>query len=410
MGSKELVDLALVVLPYRNLTSKLMYFPLGVLYLVAAARRAGFSVGIADMRDKTLALKHIPPARYTGFSATSGEIEDARHLARKLRHGRTTTIIGGAHATLLPEDCQDFDIVLKGEGDHEIVNILNGKRSGVVQAVRIADLDSLPMPAWDAVLPHRIFSTLLFPGEKYGQGELAATVIFSRGCPYSCNFCGNLLRAPVVRLTPDRAASEIIHLKHLYGISYFRLEDDNITLNFDWFKPLMANLAQLNIKFKCHTRPDLFYEDHAVLLKQAGCEEMGFGAESGDDRLLKIINKGFTVADTIRAVQVAKQHGIRAKTYLVAGMPGETQESVELTKQMMLSCRPDRWTLSRFAPYPGSAVYANPGNYGVQIDNHGFSGFWNFYNVPPYRLDNASKAVLTWRYKELYRWLKENMV
>ena len=400
-----MIDLSLVVLPGRNLTNPLMYFPLGLLYIAASVRQAGYKVNIIDLRDAKRVYQGQIPTKVgmVGFTSTTGEVEDAKYLARK--QNIHINILGGAHATLLTEDCGEFDVVVRGEGERVILDILKGK-TGIIQAKRITDLDSLPRPAWDMIPRSRLFSRELFPGEKYGKGEPAATVIFSRGCLFNCHFCANALKSPITYHSPSRAADDIQYLRDTYNIHYFRLADDNITLNRPWFTSLMEAISKLNIRFKCHTRPDLLDKDRAELLARAGCEELGFGAESGDDRVLVNMNKGFTVEDTVRAVEVTKQVGIRAKTYLIAGLPGETEESIALTMRMMIQAKPDKWTLSRFTPYPGCEIWKSPSRFGVYLDGKEFSDYWNFYETPPYHLYDVSSYDLTFRYKQLYSWLK----
>ena len=399
-------DLVLVVLPNTYLTNPLMYFPLGVLSLAAIARFYEYSVEIVDLRDKQPDPSLIPEAHFVGFSSTTGQIDDAKLL---LKGVSGTSIIGGAHATLLPYDCHDFDLVVKGEGEYTLLNILYGKHNrGIINSERITLLDNLPMPAWDLLPPERLFNRELFPGEKYGSGELAATVMGSRGCPYMCAFCGNLFRKPVIYLNPVRYAHEIATLRNTYGIRYFRLEDDNITLNKLWLRELCQELKPLNIVFKCHTRPDIVDEDSLRLLYEAGCAEMGYGVESADNKVLRINHKGFTVEQSIKAIELTQKAGIRAKTYLLTGLPGETDGSIEKVKNFMIMAKPDRWTLSRFYPFPGCDVWSHPDRYGITFKAKNFKGAWNFYSSPSYQLEGTTVEEMNSRYGELYKWLKIN--
>jgi radical SAM superfamily enzyme YgiQ (UPF0313 family) len=148
--------------------------------LAAVARDAGYDVEIMDCRD---GVKDLPEARYYGFSCATPQIKEAKKIARMVK-GKT--IIGGAHASLLALDCvADFDYVVRGEGEEVLLQILAGNATpGIISAPRIQNLDALPYPAWDMV--NHPFSDTLFPGERYGKGELAATLIGSRGCPFSC--------------------------------------------------------------------------------------------------------------------------------------------------------------------------------------------------------------------------------
>lgn len=399
-----MLDLAMVWLPNKELSNPTMYYFLGPLYIMSVLKQNGYSVQLIDLRDKELDIKLIPPAKFTAFSATSGEIEDARTLAKQLTN--TTTIIGGAHSTLLSENCvNDFDVVVQGEGEEVILDIMKGK-TGLIKAPRILDLDKLPFPAWDLLSYDRAFSKELFPGEKYGKTYPAATIIGSRGCPFACAFCGNMLRKPVVWRSPENVVEEIKLLKEKYQIYYYRLEDDNITGNQIWLKELCRLIKPLEIKFKCHTRSDLLNKESIGLLKDAGCEEMGLGVESADPKILKAMHKGEKVEDHKRAIGLLKEGGIRSKVYLIAGLPGETEETIILNEQFMLETKPDKWTLSRFTPYPGSPIWFKPDKYDVCMNGSSFKGYWNFYNSPVYELKDVDKEILNRRYNELFLWLR----
>src|SRR3990167_1186873 len=110
-----MIDIALIQLPNPNLDNPRMYFPLGILYLAAIVRDAGLSVEVVDMRD---GIKPMPEAEFYGFSCTTPEITIAKELAKKVQG---LTIVGGAHASVLPSDCVgNFDYVVKGEGEEVI--------------------------------------------------------------------------------------------------------------------------------------------------------------------------------------------------------------------------------------------------------------------------------------------------
>jgi anaerobic magnesium-protoporphyrin IX monomethyl ester cyclase len=390
-------DLVLVQLPNPALATPTMYQPLGILYLIAVARKKGYNVTMVDLRSGD---KPLPDADFYGFSCTTPEVTEAKKLARKVSG---ITIVGGAHPSLLPDDCMfDFDYVVVGEGERLLLDILSLKlKPGIHIADRILNLNHLPFPAWKKDL----FTDTLFPGERYGKGEKAATLIASRGCPFSCSFCGNTFTVPVVYRSVKNIIDEVKYLKS-FGVRHFRFEDDNFTLH-PQFDELCLELHDLDVRFKCHTRSDLLTHDAAALLKHAGCEEFGLGVESADNRVLRLNHKKETVEDHARAVGILKKHGIRAKTYLMAGLPGETDETIELNKQFMRKVKPDKWTLSTFTPYPGCDVYNHPHNYGVEVVDWDWSGWWNFADHFVHVLQGQTQEQMWERYKSFYEWLKE---
>lgn len=376
-----MIDLALVELPNLALESPKMYFALGNLYLAAAVKKAGFEVTICDFRD---GIKELPKAKFYGFSATTPHISFAKQLAKEVKG---QTIVGGAHPSLLPEDCDGFDYIIKGEGEEILPQILKGwVPKGIILTSRIDDLDSIPFPAWDMV--DEPFSKTLYTGERYGEGDVSMAVITSRGCPYSCSFCGNIHRRPVVFRSVENIIGELLELMNR-GIYHFRFVDDNFTLHPD-FEYLCNKLGGLGIYYRCHTRSNLITQEKVQMLVCSGCEECSVGVEVADDRVLKLNNKKESVAHHKQAVKTIKHFGLKCKTYWMSGLPGETDETIDLNIEFIKEVKPDKWTLSTFTPYPGCDIFNSPDKYGVEIINKDYSNWWNFvFNVRdinlPYR-------------------------
>ncbi len=396
-----MIDLCLTQLPNPALSNPTMYYSLGLLYIASSVEKAGFSVEVHDLRE---GYKPFPEAKFYGFSATTPEIAYAKKFARTVS-GKT--IVGGAHASLLPQDCLgSFDYVVVGEGEDAILDILNKQSPyNILVGNRIRDLDRIPFPAWDKITDP--FSDTLFPGEKYGKGDRAATMITSRGCPYNCNFCANIFNNPVVFRGVDNIIEELQELISR-GVRYFRFEDDNVAIH-PKFEELANRLSELDIHYKCHIRGDLVTEKRARLLKMSGCEECGMGLESADDRVLKINNKKETVDDNKNGLRLLREAGIRTKTYWVMGLPGETDETLELNKQFVREMKPDKWTVSTFTPYPGCPVFKNPAKFNIEIIDPDYMHWWNFceetnrYN----HLLNGQTMEQMWdRYTNFDNWLR----
>ncbi len=392
-----MIDLCLVALPNPALSNPRMYFPLGILYLASIVKKEGFEVEITDMRDGE---KSLPEAKFYGFSCTTPEIKRAKEVARKVT-GKT--IVGGAHASLMPNDCLDFDYAISGEGEQAIVDILKGEvKDKVILTDRIKDLDSIPYPAWDMA---DCFSPELFPGERYGKGELGMTVIGSRGCPFSCHFCGNVYRTPVIYRSSKNIVGELEELKKR-EVTHVRFEDDNFTLH-PKFNDLCLEIGRLKLSWKAHTRSKLLTLDQAKLMKWAGCEEMGLGVESADDDVLIINNKQEEVSDHLRAIKILREAGIRSKTYFIAGLPGETDETLKINQAFFIAAKPDKWTLSTFTPYPGTEIYKHPDQFGIRILDTDFNNWWNFTESRFVHQLIYEPPEKTWqRYGILYTWLR----
>ena len=183
-----------------------MYFSLGLLYVAAVLEKAGHTVQIADLRDGN---GFIPPASFYGVTATTSfEITHAYQIAEflKFREPNCVTILGGHHALYFNEECaRHFDVVVVGDGEKAILDIIDGGMRGIVQGGVTRDLDAVPFPARHLLPEEAVFSNALYEGEKYGVGPKATTIITSRGCPYSCAFClpkGTLVLTSDLRWVP----------------------------------------------------------------------------------------------------------------------------------------------------------------------------------------------------------------
>lgn len=400
-------DLVLVECPNPALENPKMYFALGNLYLSASAKKVGFDVHVADYRE---AITELPKSRFYGFSCTTPQINVAKQMAKKVDG---VTIVGGAHPSLLPDDCVgSFNYVVKGEGEEVLIDILKGNvPEGVVNAPRIKDLNSIPYPDWDAV--DEPFSTGQYKGERYGLGAVSMAIITSRGCPYHCHFCGNIFNKMSFR-SAKNIIDEVLELMRR-NVNHFRFVDDNFTLHPS-LASLCLGLEALGVKYRCHTRSNLITAEKAKLLKESGCEECSLGIESADPYILDLNGKTETVSQHQEAVKMLKEAGLRVKVYLMSGLPGETDKSNLLTKRFMKITKPDKWTLSTFTPYPGCKIFSNPDDFNVEILNYKYETWWNFvFNVRGldlpgregyvHRLKGQTLEEMKARHDDLYEYL-----
>ena len=365
--------------------------------MAAVVEKTGYSVEIADLRHGDT----LPEAKFYGFSCTTPEINYAKNLAKEV-NGKT--IVGGAHPSLLPDDCiGHFDCVVVGEGEYTLPTILGARDiPPILKAGMRVHLSDVPYPARHKV--KNPYNDQIFEGERYGHGELTATMIATRGCPYNCAFCGNIYRS----ITSRSVENIIGEMKQIIndGVTHFKFMDDCFTLH-PQFPHLCEEIGRLDIKYICHTRSDLMTQNKATLLASSGCWQSGLGVESADDFVLKLNNKRETAEDHLRAIRMLKEAGIRTKPYWMTGLPGETDKTIELNKEFMREAKPDKWTVSTFTPYPGSDIYNNPAKYSVEITEPNWDKWWNYVDKYVHRLEGQTQEQMYARYKDFYGWLKE---
>src|SRR5579883_1558944 len=267
--------------------------PLGMAYLAAVLRRAGYEPSIIDgpgedvnrltpLSDFNLQgltneeiIQRIPKdVGIIGFSSMfSNEWINLKRLIAlaKSRFPGAITVLGGEHASALPEyclqSCPGLDYVISGEGEGPILEFADSilKGSGDVRAIgglsyraaggiesnpkspRIRDIDALPWPAWD-----------LAPVENYlregmanitAKGQRVMPLLASRGCPYECRFCSNPQiygNRYYVRDVED-VVREIKSLKERFGITGFEFHDLTFITNKPWSKQLCRLMIKENL-------------------------------------------------------------------------------------------------------------------------------------------------------------------
>jgi radical SAM superfamily enzyme YgiQ (UPF0313 family) len=243
---------------------------------------------------------------------------------------------------------------------------------------------------------------------------IGATLMSSRGCPFACAFCANLQQKTRFR-SAENIVEEIVHMKEKYGVRNFRFLDDNIIIDKERFKKLSPMLHDLDIEFRCSISSVLLNDEYCEMLAHAGCREVGIGFESADDEILKLIKKAGKATTNMHkdAVQVIQKWGMKAKVYIITGLPGETDESIEATKKFVLDLKPDKWICLLFTPYPGTPIFRNPDAYGVKILHKRFREYVQSYpsnsHVELFKKDSgellATPQDLERRFEHLYHWL-----
>jgi magnesium-protoporphyrin IX monomethyl ester (oxidative) cyclase len=245
---------------------------------------------------------------------------------------------------------------------------------------------------------------------------IGATLMSSRGCPFACAFCANLQQKKRFR-SAENIVEEVKLMIDKYGVKHFRFLDDNIIIDKKRFEKLAPMLHELDIRFRCSISSVLLNDDYCELLYHAGCREVGIGFESADDEVLSLINKAGKATTNMHkdAVQVIQKWGMKAKVYIITGLPGETKESIEATKKFVLDLKPDKWICLLFTPYPGTPIYMNPDMYGVEIIHKRFREYVQSYpsrsHVNLKKIGNgellATHKDLEARFEDLYHWLNK---
>ncbi len=369
--------------------------PLGIGYLAAALEEAGHGASICDLAD-------VPPDKWDeklpadadcyGISATTGEYVTARntmHLCRKLNPA-AVQIIGGAHASCLPEQCvmDGWDVAFMGESERTIVEFARGDEWPGIAGIcyregdrvkrtpkreLIACLDDIAFPA-----RHLMEYETVVDEQLVGSGVPGTVLTASRGCVMGCSFCstqgvwGKTFR---IRSAPNIAA-EIHQVVETLAVRGIRFVDDQFGYSDEQVRIVCEATGGLGLAWRTHMRVEHAKPHRLAMMAAAGCVEVALGCEAMAQPILDHNNKHITVKQIAQAVENIRAAKMRSKAYIIIGLPGESPSTIEQTKQGLLRIRPDRTNLSTFVDYPGCPVWNDPERYDYTLEDTDWAKFW----------------------------------
>jgi len=366
--------------------SRFRFPPLGIAYVAAGLRDAGHEVSLLDCtflsRDQAVRAARATGAEVVGIYSMATMLEDALGFAGVLRGQCDLLVAGGPLPTCDPGAfLERFDVVVRGEGEQTMVELLAAHEAGAdlaaVPGVALgraagagqiagagdagyadprpfgADLDALPFPARD-LLPNEEY--IRFGRRKYGYS--ITTVMSTRGCPYQCEFCSNVVFGASYReRSPENVLDEVEQALRL-GYERISFADDVFTLDARRVRAICAEIERRGLRFawECLGRVDTFDDATAAAMKDAGCFRVFFGIESGNDAVLELMKKKITAAEARAAVECAHRAGLEVGAFFIVCYPGETDDSVLDTLRFATSLPLDYVGLTMPYPLPGTAL------------------------------------------------------
>ncbi len=224
---------------------------------------------------------------------------------------------------------------------------------------RMTSLDFVDFPAYE-LLDFERYESDYYLGRRYRY----ATVFTTKGCPYRCGYCPypyGFGRRLIYR-SPRLVGADIARLKSEFGVEQVLFRDQVFTINPKHSQAVCEELIRrdLGIVWVCETRYDLVDEALLGLMYRAGCREVHFGLESGDETMFAQVAKtdGPRSLDLFeRAVGWACAAGMRVHLHCIVGMPDESWQSVRNTTRFLRRVKPDSVQLAYFVPYPGTPLF-----------------------------------------------------
>lgn len=303
-------------------------------------RTSQFSEYLGAIKDDThpiwqeleSVLNEIEPDT-VGISVMNAKYHSALKIIDLIWKWRPVNIIvGGHHPTMYPKAYPSKKVkVYTGEFE---------SRGG-----RLESLDDLPFPNYHMLL------------DSYSPNGYAR-IMTARGCPFNCKFCASscMWGKKVTYKSIDRVLTEMKFIEGRYHCDQFTIWDETFTANSKRLNEFCDNY-DLDSYWRCNTRADVLHLDTLKKMKDAKCNQMSLGIESGRDHILKMIGKGETTKDYQKAVKLLNELGIQWKAYVIIGFPEETEEDIQETIRFVKSLNPFRITVSFFTPYSGTELY-----------------------------------------------------
>jgi anaerobic magnesium-protoporphyrin IX monomethyl ester cyclase len=358
--------------------------PMGLALIAAVLEDKGYEVNVIDANALQLkpedVISRLADADVAGITAMTPTISKAIDIARQIKEVKPElpVILGGAHATLLPEEtlkaAPEIDILVRGEGEETVIELLqalenkqpldeikgisyrkDGKIISSPMRTGTIDLDSLPVLAYH-LLPWKKYR----PHPPHGRALPFAVIITSRGCPFQCAYCskpifGNKFRAQ----SPERVVEELAFYQGELGIKEFAFYDDVFTMDKKRAYAIADKIIEkgLRLQWTCETRVDLVDGELLSHMKRAGCYSVAYGIESASQEILDTINKGITLEQIEESVRMTHEAGLQTVGYFMIGSPGESPETIRSTVRLAKKLKLDFAQFSVTTPFPGTRLY-----------------------------------------------------
>lgn len=387
--------ICLIIPPSVFLLDERVFMTLGPLKVANVLEHAGTKVDVIDLSgvknylDVIIDYASAPraPSIY-GLTATTPQLPQAAEIVRTLRSVRPEAklILGGPHITLVNAARKGemkrnvangrgakairqlealFDVLVAGDGEESIFAACHAESPKLIDAddrkspffLDNARLNATPWPARHLVE---------IDSYRYAiDGVPALSLIAQLGCPFECGFCGGresaMLRHIRMR-TSENIVAEMEHMWRTTGRTGFMFYDDELNVNkkmVELMGLITAKQHQLGVEWRLRgfVKSELFTDEQATVMYEAGFRQLLIGFESGSERILRNINKRATKEDNTRSIKIAHEHGLKVKALMSLGHPGETRATIEETRQWLLDVKPDDFDATIITAYPGTPYY-----------------------------------------------------
>jgi len=406
-----------VVFFFPSFASSEATAPLGILAVATPLLQSGYTIRLIDSTItpdyKQRVLEEVEDAICLCISLVTGPmIRETVEIARAVKAWNPDfpIILGGWHPSLLPKqtlESEFVDIVVRGQGEVALLEVVQHLESrsaidlipgiGFKRDRKLILTTERPLkPIVDS--PPKAYHIADFDAYERVCGRRWAMYISSLACPYNCSYCTNasVYGRKWNALPAEQFVEETVDLTRRYGLELLWVVDDNFLVDLDRARLIADGLVRAGANFKWSIQATtnltarLSVED-LKLLHRSGLQQICHGAESGSQKVLKLMNKGFQNFDTIyETARRCLEAGVRPSFNIIFAYPGEGPvERRQTIKFIMDMCRrhpgAEFWT-NIFTPYPGAPVMEHAEEFGIQVPTsfEGWADFFPRYTVLPW--------------------------
>jgi anaerobic magnesium-protoporphyrin IX monomethyl ester cyclase len=290
-------------------------------------------------------------------------------------------VAGGPYPSDDPADAlrsASLDCVVCGEGDATMLDIVgrvrDGRPVGDVRGIAlraggkivrtpprplVADLDTLPFPDYSMIDFERFSNQFLTFTSKISKPH--ANIMTTRGCPYHCAYCHDILGKRFRARSPEHVLAEIRYIHDTYGITDFQIIDDIFNLDMGRAKKICDLIAgsgmNLTLSFPNAIRGDRVDEELIDKMAAAGTKFISYAVETASPRLQKLVRKNLDLGCVNRAIDYTAKAGIVTRGFFMIGFPTETEGEVMQTIEYAKSSSLCGATFFTVVYFPGTGLY-----------------------------------------------------
>ncbi|MBI5060156.1 B12-binding domain-containing radical SAM protein [candidate division KSB1 bacterium] len=332
------------------------------------------------------------PGEYdlVAISSYSAQMHEAYELADRFRLRGARVILGGLHASSLPEEAAAHaDAVVIGEGESWWPQVLEDAEHHRLQPFygsdRVEfDLAEAPLPAYE-----------LLEISKYNR----LTVQASRGCPHRCEFCGSssLLTSQYKQKPAERVLAEIDKIRELWPHPFIEFADDNAIVNHAYWRGLLPELARRDVKWFVETDISLAQDPDLIkAMRDAGCAQVLIGLESParSDLYGLELRTNWKMKQWNhyrKAVQAIQERGISVNGCFVIGLDGQDDSVFERVFEFVRDTGLHEVQITMQTAFPGTPLFYRMLKEGRLLNRHDWRSCTLFdVNVKPLKMSESA--------------------